>query len=90
MKYGVPVSDGKKVAQLIRLGGKKYGTVITVTQMCKKSEKVTCTAKHIVDEMWKQWRIEGGKEKGKENADDEEETTLSKVDKKVKGTGKDC
>ncbi len=57
--------------------------------MCKKSNKVTCTAKHIVDEMWKQWRIKGGKEKGKENADDEEETTLSKVDEKGKGKGKD-
>ena len=57
VKYGVPVSDGKKVAELIRLGGKIYGTVIMVTQMCKKSEKVTCTVKHIVDEMWKQWRI---------------------------------
>ncbi len=55
VKYGVPVSNGKKAVQLICLGGKKYGTVITVTQMCKKSEKVTCTAKHIVDEMWKQW-----------------------------------
>jgi hypothetical protein len=89
VKYGVPVSDEKKVAQLIRLGGNKYGTVITITQMCKKSKKVTCTAKHIVDEMWKQWRIESGKEKGKENADDEEETTLSKVDKKGKFKGKD-
>jgi hypothetical protein len=39
VKYGVPVSDGKKVAQLIRLGGKKYGTVITVTQMYKKRKK---------------------------------------------------
>ena len=57
--------------------------------MCKKSEKVTCTAKHIVDEMWKQLRIEGEKEKGEENADDEEETTLSKVEEKVKGKGKD-
>jgi len=54
-KYGVPVSDRKKVVQLIRLCGKKYGTVIRVTQMCKKSKKVKCTAKHIVDEMWKQW-----------------------------------
>ncbi len=88
VKYGVPVSNGKKVAQLICLGGMKYGTVITVTQMCKTSEKVTCTAKHIVDEMWKQWRIEGSKEKGKENADDEEEINLSKVDDKVNGKGK--
>jgi hypothetical protein len=55
VKYGVPVINGKKVAQLICLSGKKYGTVITVTQMCKKSKKVTCTAKHIVDKMWKLW-----------------------------------
>jgi hypothetical protein len=89
VKYGVPVSDGKKVAQLICLGGKKYGTVITVSQMCKKSKKVTCTSKHIVDEMWKQWRIEGGKEEGEENADDEDETTSSKVDEKYKHKGKD-
>ena len=61
-----------------------------VTQMCKKSKKVTCTTKYIGDEMWKQWQIESGKEKGKENADVGEETTLLKADKKVKftkGTG---
>ena len=56
--------------------------------MCKNSKKVTCTAKHIVDKMQKQWQIEGGKEKGKENANDEEEITLSKVDDKVKGKRK--
>jgi hypothetical protein len=54
VKCGVPISNSKKIAQLIRLGGKKYGTVITVTQMYKKSRKVTCTPKHIVDKMWKQ------------------------------------
>ena len=59
VKYGDPVSGGKKVTQLICLGGEKYGTVITVTQICKKIEKVMCTTKHIVDEMWKQWQIEG-------------------------------
>ncbi len=40
--------------------------------------------------MWKQWHIEGGKEKGK--GDDKEELTLEKVDdkakEKVKGSGK--
>ena len=50
-KYGVPVSHGKKIVQIIRLGGKKCETVITVTQICKKSKKVTCTPKHIVDNM---------------------------------------
>ena len=40
--------------------------------------------------MWKQWQIEGRKEKSKENANDEEETTLLKADKKVKSKGKDC
>ncbi len=65
VKCGVPISNGKKIMQLIRLGGKKYGTVITVTQMCKKSTKFTCTPKNIVDKMWKQWCIKGGKKKAK-------------------------
>ena len=54
----------------------------------QEEQEVTCTAKHIVDKMWKQWRIKGGKEKGEENANNEEETTLSIVDDKVKGKGK--
>jgi hypothetical protein len=36
------------------IGGKEYGTVITVMQMCKKTKGVTCTSKHIVGKMWKQ------------------------------------
>ncbi len=87
VNYGIPVSDSKKIAQLICLGGNKYGTIISVTQMCKRSEGQTCTSKHIVDEMWKQWRIKGGKEEGKE--DDKEEASLAKTDgKKNKGKGK--
>ncbi len=31
VKYRVPISNGKKNAQLKCLGGKKYSTVITVT-----------------------------------------------------------
>ena len=85
VKYGVPISNGKLIAQLIRLGRKKYSTVITVTQMSKKSQGVTCSPKHIVDKMWKQLRIKGGKEKGKE--EDEKETTLTKVNDKAKEKG---
>jgi hypothetical protein len=40
VKYGVPVSNEKKIAQLIRLGGIKYGSVITVPQMCKKARRL--------------------------------------------------
>ncbi len=40
VKYGVPVSDGMKVAQLIRLGGKKYGTVITVLKCARRARKL--------------------------------------------------
>jgi hypothetical protein len=70
------------MAQLIHLGGKEYGTVITVAQMCKKTKGVTCTSKHIVDKMWKQWRVKGGKECGKENSDNKEEASLAKADDK--------
>jgi hypothetical protein len=51
VKYRFPVSDSKKMVQLICLRGKEYGTVITVMQMCKKAEGVTCTSKHVVDKM---------------------------------------
>ena len=30
VKYGVPISNGKEITQLIHLGGEKYSTVITV------------------------------------------------------------
>ena len=73
------------MAQLIRLGGREYRTVITVIQMCKKTKGVTCTAKDVVDKMWKQWRVKGGKERGEENSDDEEEASLAKTDTKQKG-----
>ncbi len=51
VKYGIPVSNSKKMAQLIRLRGKEYKTVTTVTQICTKAKEVTCTPKHIVDKM---------------------------------------
>ncbi len=76
------------MAQLICLGGKEYGTVITVTQMSKKAEGVTCTSKHIVDKMWRQWHMKGGKERGKENSDDKEEASLAKANDKTKGKKK--
>ena len=88
VKYGIPVSDFKKVVQLIYLGGKEYGTMITVTQMCKKTKGVTCTSKHIVDEMWKQWREKGGKERGEENSDDKGKTSLAKTVAKSEGKKK--
>ncbi len=84
VKYKIPISNSKKMVQLICLGGKEYGTVITVAQMCRKTEGVTCTSKHIVDKMWKQWHMNGGKDRGKENSDDEEEASLAKADVKTK------
>jgi hypothetical protein len=76
------------MAQLIPLGGKEYGTVITVALMCKKAKGVTCTSKHIVDKMWKQWCMKGRKERGKENSDDKEEASLAKTYYKSKGKKK--
>ena len=81
--------DSKKVAQLICLGGSEYGTIISVMQMCKRTEGKVCTSKNLVDKMWKQWRIKGGKEEGEENSQEEEEALLAKSDnKKQKGRDK--
>ena len=62
--------------------------MITVAQMCKKTKGVTYTSKHVVDEMWKQWRVKGGKECGKENSDNKEEASLAKANDKTKGKKK--
>jgi hypothetical protein len=67
VKFGIPMSNSKKIAQLICLGGSEYGTIISVTQMCKRTEGKVCTSKNLVDEMWKQWQIKGGKGEGEEN-----------------------
>lgn len=40
VQYGVPVNDGKKITQLMHLGGNKYGTVITLTQSARKQRCV--------------------------------------------------
>ena len=88
VKFGIPVSDSKKVAQLIPLGGSEYGTIISVAQMCKRSKGKPCTSKHLVDEMWKQWRIKGGKEEGEENSEEEETSLANSDDKKKKGNDK--
>ena len=89
VKFGIPVSDSKKIAQLICLGGSEYGTIILVTQMCKRTEGKVCTSKNLVDKMWKQWRIKGGKEEGEKNSQEDEEASLVKSeDKKMKGKDK--
>jgi hypothetical protein len=88
VKYGIPISNRKKMAQLICIGGTEYGTVITVAQMCKKTKGVTCTSKHIVDKMWKQLHAKGRKDRGKENSDCKEEASLAKADDKTKGKKK--
>ncbi len=38
--------------------------------------------------MWKQWRVKGGKEPGKENSNDKKEASLAKIDDKTKGNWK--
>lgn len=53
--------------------------------MCKKAKGVTCTSKHIVDKMQKQWQVKDGKERGEENSDDEEEKSFAKIEDKAKG-----
>ena len=64
VKFGILMSNSTKIAQLFRLGGSENGTILSVMQMCKRSEGKVCTSKNLVDKMWKQWRIKGGKEEG--------------------------
>ncbi len=48
-----------------------------------------CTSKNLIDKMWKQWQIKGGKEEGEENSQEDKEASFVKSeDKKKKGNDK--
>jgi hypothetical protein len=64
VKYGVPISNGKKISQLIRLGRKKYSTVITVTQMCKKAKEFLS----LQNTLWTKCRSNGASKVEKKKA----------------------
>jgi hypothetical protein len=81
-KYSLELSNSKKNAQVLRLGGSLYSSIIATMNMiyCKKSKTLTCEA--LIEEMHIQWRLSGVKGKDNKDSDDDKEVTLVATIKK--------
>jgi hypothetical protein len=81
-KYSLELSDSKKTAQVLRLGGSLYLSIIAATNMFypKKIKTLTCEA--LIEEMHIQWRLTGGKGKDDKDSDNDKEVALVATTKK--------
>jgi hypothetical protein len=55
------LNKSKKKAQVLRLGGAQYSSVIATTNMIHCKKGATLTTEKLLDEMHLQWRLAGGK-----------------------------
>ena len=60
-RYSLELTDSKKKAQVMRLGGKVYASVIATTTMIHRSQGKVLTCETLLEEMHTQWRLGGGK-----------------------------
>jgi hypothetical protein len=92
-QYSLELSVSKKKAQILRLGGSQYSSIIATTSMiyCKNKKKLT--TEKLPDKMHLQWRLAGGKLKGDKDSDGKDVISLAatntkKGGKKLNGGGK--
>ncbi len=66
------MSKSKKKAQVFRVGGVLYASVISTTQMTwrEKGKEVTC--EKLLKEMHNQWRIAGNKTRDEKDSKNED------------------
>jgi hypothetical protein len=62
-KYSLELSNSKKKAQVLRLGGSLYSSIIATTNMIYHKKRKTLTCEALFEEMRIQWRLSGGKGK---------------------------
>ena len=94
VKYNTAIGESKKRAIVIRLCKKEYGNMIAMTDMLHKAsgQPRVATSDELVEELFKQWRLTGGKTsvKGSDNDDFATETALNNVPTKSPITCYNC
>ncbi len=87
------LSESKKNAQILRLGGTQYSSIIATTSMIYHKNTKELNTEKLLNEMHLQWRLAGGESKEDKDSDDEDEIALAatntkKGGKKPNGGGK--
>ena len=60
-RYSLELSKSKKKAQVLRLGGVQYSSIIATTSMIFCNNKAMLTTEQFLEEMHIQWHLVGGK-----------------------------
>jgi hypothetical protein len=76
------LSKSKKKAQVLRLGGTQYSSIISTTSMIHCKQGATLTTEKLLDEMHLQWHLSGGKSKDDKDSNDKEEIALAVMNAK--------
>ena len=91
--YSLELSESKKKAHILQLGGTQYSSIIATTSMIYCENTKTLTTEKLLDKMHLQWRLAGGKLKEDKDSDNEDEIALAarntkKGGKQPNGRGK--
>jgi hypothetical protein len=81
-RYSLELSKSKKKAQVLRLDGTQYLSIIATTSMIHHEKRATLTTKKILDEMHLQWHLAGGKSKVDKDSNNEDEIALAATNAK--------
>jgi hypothetical protein len=79
------MTNGKKRAQVLRLGGVTYSSVIATTQMIWREKGKELPVATFLNEMHIQWHLAGGKNRDKKGSDDNEEQVVPAITTVKKG-----
>ncbi len=71
-RYKIDLTESKKKAQIFRIDGAQYASIISTTQMTYRLKGVELTCEKLLEEMHIQWRISGNKSQDKKESNYED------------------
>ncbi len=86
-RYKLDLTKSKKKAQIFRIGGAQYASIISTTQIMYRSKDEKLTCEKLLKEMHNQWRIARDKSQDKMDSDNESEVAATAT-AKDKDSGK--
>ncbi len=78
-QYLIEMTNGKKKAQVLRLGGVTYSSVIMTTQMIWREKGKELPVATLLNKMHIQWRLAGGKNRDEKGSDDDKELVVPAI-----------
>ena len=84
-QYSLELSESKKKAWILQLGGTQYSSIIATTSMIHCKNTKTLTTKKLMDEMHLQWHLAGEKSKEDKDSNDKDKIALAATNTKKGG-----